>query len=271
MKHLTKLLSTLIILLAFTGVAVAQDEAASAASLYNDGLTKLKEKDYGTALDMMAQALEAVDTTSETDMKVMALAQRNGAIAAYYSGSTLRKAEDWDAAIEAYDMGISMNPDFYANYVGRAQALDGKGDDLMAVTAFVEAGAMAEKSPKNASKAESFYGKAENFTGIAYGNKEYDKAIELAQAFLELRESADVYYYLAASQMKNGQASDALPNATKAAEMAAEMDDNGKFYMLKGDIHQALGQKADAVAAYKMITGGKYLERAKYQIDQLNK
>lgn len=271
MKHLTKLLSTLILLLAFTGISVAQEEDASAASLYNDGLTKLKEKDYSAALDMMAQALEAVDSTSETDMKVMALAQRNGAIAAYYSGSELRKAEDWDAAIEAYDMGISMNPDFYANYVGRAQALEGKGDDLTAVTAYIEAGKMAEKSPKNASKAESFYGKAENFAGIAYGNKEYDKAIELAQAFLELRESADVYYYLAASQLKKGQASDALPNATKAVELAVDMDDNGKFYMLKGEIHEALGQTADAIAAYQMITGGKYLERAKYQIDQLNK
>jgi tetratricopeptide (TPR) repeat protein len=271
MKHLTKLLSTLTLLVAFSTTMIAQD--ASAASLYNDGLAKMKAKDFDAALPLFDQALAAVDSTSETDMKVKQLAGRNGAIAAYYVGNAARKAEDFEKALEAYETGISMNETFYANYVGRAQTLDGMGDDVKAVTAFINAAMMAEKSPKNASKADQFYSKAESFAGIAYGKGEYDKAIELAQAFLEKKETADAYYYLAASQFKNGAASDAIPNATKASEMAVEMEveDAGKYHMMQGEIHEALGQTGDAIAAYQKISGGKYAERAKYKIDQLNK
>ncbi len=271
MKHLTKLLSTLTLLVAFSTAMIAQD--ASAASLYNDGLAKLKAKDYETALGLFEQALAAVDTTSETDLKVRELAQNNGAKVAYSVGGAARKAEDWEKALEAYETGIAMNETFYANYVGRAQTLDGMGKEVEAVSAFVNAGMMAEKSPKTASKAEQFYGKAESYSGIAYGKGEYDQAIELAQAFLEKKETADAYYYLAASQFKNGSASDALPNATKASEMAVEMEveDAGKYHMMQGEIHEALGQTGDAIAAYQKISGGKYAERAKYKIDQLNK
>jgi len=271
MKHLTKLLSTLALLVAFSTSMIAQD--ASAASLYNDGLAKLKAKDYDTALNLFEQALEAVDTTSETDLKVRQLAQNNGAKVAYSVGGAARKAEDWEKALEAYETGIEMNEAFYANYVGRAQTLDGMGKDVEAVTAFANAGMMAEKSPKTASKADQFYSKAESFAGVAYGKGEYEKAIEVAQAFLEKKETADAYYYLAASQFKNGAASDALPNATKASEMAvaAEVKDAGKYHMMQGEIHEALGQKADAIAAYQKISSGKYAERAKYKIDQLNK
>lgn len=270
MKHLTKLLGALIFFLFMTFAATAQDDA-SAASLYNDGLAKLKAKEWPAALELMEQALAAVDSTSETDMKVQSLAQRNGAIAAYYTGTSQRKEEKFEEAVASHDKGIAMNQNFYGNYVGRAMALDAKGDEVQAVTAFLKAAEMAEKSPKNADKAESFYNKAENYAGVAYGKKEYDKSIELAQAFLEMRETPDAYYFLAASQFKNGNASDALPSIDKAAEMAADMDDNGKYFMMKGEIHEALGQKADAISAYQQITSGKYLERAKYKIDQLNK
>lgn len=270
MKHLTKLLSTLTLLLGLTTAMIAQ-EAASAVELYNEGLAKLKAKEYDAALDLMKQALEAVDPESETDVKVESVAKKNGPIAAFYSGNAARKAEDFDKALAAYDDGIAMNPGFYGNYLGRAQALDGKGEDVLAVTAFIEAGEMAEKSPKNAPKAQQYYSKAEKYCGIAYGKKEYDQAIALGEAFLAKRETADAYYYTAAAQLKTNKASDALAHATKAAEMGAESEDSGKYYMLKGEVLEALGQKSEAVAAFKMISSGKYAERAKYKIDQLNK
>ncbi|HMP24233.1 MAG TPA: tetratricopeptide repeat protein [Saprospiraceae bacterium] len=249
----------------FSTTLLAQD---SAASLYNEGLAKLKVKDYDGALPLLQKAIEIGDPESEDDAQVIRLASKNGAIAAYYVGNNLRKANKNDEALAVYDQGIEYDPSFYANYIGRAQAFEGKGDAVDAVKAYLAASVASEKGGK-ADRAEELYKKADNFAAVAWGKKQWDVAIACAQAFLEERESADAHYYLAQSLKAKGQNSEALTHAQKAAELTTDTDKD-KYYFGLAEIHEALGQKSEAVAAYKMVKGATYGKRAEYKVSQLD-
>ena len=78
-----------------------------------------------------------------------------------------------------------------------------------------------------------------------------------------------MYYYLSQAQLEKGSNDEALVNAYKSLELATE--DKNKFYFGKAEILKSMVQKSGAIEAYKMVTGGPYAERAKYEADQLAK
>lgn len=251
----------------FTHTLNAQEEQqASAASLYNEGLTNLKAKEYEAAYGLMGQALAAADSSSETDIKVMKLARKNGAIAAYYVGTSARKADDYEKALEAYQQGVDYNPGFYANHIGKAQALEGLDMMAKAVGAYQNAGAVCKKAGKG-DKAEKMNSKAENMVAVAWGDKDWALVKNMAEAYLEGGESADVHYYLSDALLSDGNKDDALMHVEKAIELAADGAD--KYIMQKAEVLKSKGDTAGAIEAYKMISDSKYLERAKYEIGQL--
>jgi tetratricopeptide (TPR) repeat protein len=245
---------------------LAGQETETAASLYNQGLELLKAKDYAGAFPILEKALAVADP--EADAEVVKLANRNGSIAAYYLGNDLRGGDKFAEALQVYDKGIAMDPSRYANFIGRAQAIEGMGDDLAAIDAYIEAGLQSEKAGK-ADRAPQLYSKAENMVAKAYSGKNWNNTISFAQAFLAKRETADVYYYLSQAQLEKGSKDEALANADKSLELATE--DKNKFYFGKAEILKSMGQKTGAIEAYKMVTGGPYAERAKYEADQLAK
>ena len=112
----------LLVTIGVFSTAVAQE--VTAGSLYNDGLAKLKAKEYKEALTLMEKAMEVADP--EADEKVIKLAKRNGAFASYYVGNQLRKEKKYDEALAIYEKGIGYSTGVYSNYVGIAQALDAK-------------------------------------------------------------------------------------------------------------------------------------------------
>lgn len=247
------------------GTLTAQD-AESAASLYNQGLELLKAKDYAGAFPFLEKALEAADP--EADANVIKLANRNGAIAAYYLGNDLRGEEKFEEALAVYEKGIEMDGSRYANYIGRAQSIEGIGDDLAAIDAYIEAGMQSEKAGK-ADRAPQLYSKAENMVAKAYSGKNWDNTVTFAQAFLAKRETADVFYYLSQALLEKGNKDEALAQADKSIELAG--DDKNKFYFGKAEILKSMGRSAEAAEAYRMVTGGPYADRAKYEADQLSK
>ncbi len=267
MKRIVYLTSFLLLL----GICVqAQEEAqaASAASLYNEGLTELKAKNYAAAFPLMQQAIEAADPEDETDAKVIQLAKRNGSIAAYYAGNDERKEDDFEAALEIYNAGIDYAPGFYANYIGRAQALEGKGENAEAIKAYLEAGDVCQKAEKE-DKAEKMNSKAENMVAVAWGDDKWDATAEYAKAFLEKSESPEVHYYLAYALKEQGNTDDALAHVEKAIEMASAAKED-RYYMLKAEALEKKGDKEAAIAAYKKVTDAKYRERAEYKVNELS-
>ncbi len=255
---------------AVTGVQAQEAAAeASAASLYNDGLAKAKAGEYESALDLMEQALEKADTTVETDVKVIRLAQVNGGRAAYALGLKLQKAGKTDEALAIYERGVAINPDYYANYRGQAEMLEAKGQLTDAVATYIKAGGIAEKSEKDADKAAPLFSKAENMVAVAWGEKKWNDVKAMAQAYVDNdQESADVHYYRAAALKETGDTAEAIKAVDRAIEMAGT-NDASKYYMLKGQTLEAMGQNDAAVNAYKKVTDAKYSERAQYKVKEL--
>ena len=112
------LFSALFSMFMITGIN-AQEEAKTAASLYNEGLAKAKEKAYVESLELMEQAI--AKATEDGNEQVIELAKKNGTRAAYGAGNTYRKAGDFDQALASFEKGIEYNPAYYTNYVGKAK------------------------------------------------------------------------------------------------------------------------------------------------------
>ena len=260
-----KYLFGIITLISFQ-LATAQD-APSAASLYNEGLAKAKAKEYVAALDLMYKAKSALGET-EADEQVKKLVQTNGPKAAYGAGNVHLRAGDLEAAISAYEKGIEFNPDMYTNYVGKAQAMEKKGMVAESISTYILASKIAKTAGK-ADRAKSYSDKAVNIIAVAEGKEEWDNTKKYAESFLTEKENGDVLYYLASAQMNSNDLSSAVTTIGKAIAAGGAKPNN--FQYLKGQIHEKLGQKDLAIAAYKMVKGGKYIEMAKYNADQLSK
>lgn len=247
-------------------ISVAQDKTP--ASVYNDGLAALKAKNYESGLAMMEEAI-SLSTEGEDD-KVINLAKKNGSIAAYSVAKAKKEAGSLDEALMYYEKGIELNPDNGSNYAGKASVLEEKGDVPGAVAAYIETGKMYADKPD---RAEKMYKKAQIMVGKLYTGKTYDEAVAAGKSYLEKKDdNAEVHYYVSRSLLETGANEDALAHADKAIELAKSASDaalNDKYYYAKGLCQEALGQNADAITTYKMITGEKYKKQADYKIQKL--
>ena len=246
----------------------AQDaaDAPSAASLYNDGLEKAKAKEYVEALSLMEQAIELA--TAEENDQVIRLAKANGTRAAYGAGVEHRKAEEYDKALAAFEKGIEFKPDFYTNYVGKAQVLEAQDKLAEAVTGYLKAAEVATAADK-ADKAEQFEKKTIAIMAKELVDDDFDQTQACAEAYLAVQESAEAHYYLGSALKAKGDLSKAVEHLDKACEMAGNDEDKSKYYYVKGQTHEALGQTDSAIAAFKMVTDAKYKENAQYKVNEL--
>ena len=246
------------------GSITAQD-AKSAASLYNEGLALLKAKDYEAGLPILEAALAKAN--EDGNEKVIKLAKKNGSKAAYNLANAKKKAGALDEATALYSKGIELSPDYASNYKGLAAVTEAKGDKIAAIKMYITAGDKTTASGK-AEKAEKLYKKARNMVGKIYTNKEYEKAIEAGKAFLEMRENAEVCYYVCRAITESTATEEAITYADKAIELSGDTVDD-KYYVAKAKACEKLSKNADAIAAYKLVTGEKYKPQAEYKIKEL--
>ena len=265
MFRMKKRLFQILLLMCVFVSAQAQD-AVTAASTYNEGLAIMKTKDYTNALPLLEKAISLASAEATADEEVLGLAKKNAAIATYYAGNAKRKAKAFDEASALYEKGIGYNPNSYINYIGRAKVLSGKGDMAAAVNAYFEAAGIAEKGGK-ADKAKSLIASADKLSRVAYSKKKYDQAIAAANAFLAVHETASAHFTLARAFKAKKQYKAAAPHIDKAVEMTTK--DKDKYYYTQGQIYEALGNNAKAVAAYKMVKGAKYSKNAQYKVTKL--
>lgn len=257
---------TLLFLMTFcflTGSILAQEK--SAAKLYNEGLALLKEKNYEDGLP----ALEAALAKAEVDgnEEVIAVAKKNGAIAAYNLGSAKRKAGNLDEALTLFQRGMELRPEYAGNYTGVAMVTDAKGNKIEAVTAFLVASEKytESKKEKNAGK---MIKKASSIVGKLFTGKKYEDAVTAGNAFLAKMEDAEVNYYVSRCQTELSNYDKGLEHAEAAIALSgAEVKD--KYYMAKGKALENLKRNSDAVSAYKMVSGEKYKKQADYKVQTL--
>lgn len=266
-KYILRATTTIFVVLLLIGNIAAQDKTA--ASVYNDGLAMLKEKNYEAGLPLMEEALTLAE--AEENDQVIELAKKNGSVAAYNVGNAQRKADAFEEALIAYEKGIEMNPEYASNFFGKAQVLEAQGKDLEALIAHLVA---AEKyiESGNEERGNKIISKAQNDVGRAYVGKDYDLAVSLGSAFLEKQTSAEVHYYLAQSYAEKGENEKALEHAVKSVEISMNDEDGetkDKYHYAKGIALENLGKTSEAVEAFKMIDGEKYKKQAEYKIQKL--
>jgi len=250
------------LLLGFTTFA---QEEKSAAALYNEALAFIKAKDYAAGLPVLESAL-AKATTDENE-KVVRLAKKNGSKTTYNLGNAKKKAGDIDGAIELYNKGIEWAPDYAGNYKGLAAATEAKGDLITAIKQYITAGdkTAAGKKPERAPK---LYKKARNMVGKIYKSKDYAKTIEAGKALLKMRDEAEVAYYICRANTESVLTDEAIIYADKAIELSGDTV-NDKYYVAKAKAFEKMGKFADAVQAYKLVTGDKYKAQAEGKIKLL--
>lgn len=275
MLKFTAQLTTLVLLFAFSLTLTAQDAEPSAAKLYNDALAKMKEKAYLEAFPIFEEAIAKADSTSDTGKKVISLASRNGASCAYRCGKAKEKEGVLEEAVGFYEKGMALNPDYFGNYLGKAQAVeDMEGKETEAIAAYVVAADKAAASSKNQDKAPALYKKAQNFSALAYIKaKDNEKAIEYADVYLDARKDAgDAYiaaYYKASALNKMDKNEEALEAIQASIEALPEGEDGDKYHLIHGIINQTLGNTDAAVAAYELVVGEKYKAAAQSRIQAL--
>ena len=235
------------------------------AGLYNEGLALLKQKDYSGGLALMEEALSIAGPDDE---KVVTLAKKNGAIAAYNAANSMRKEGNFDGALELYNKGIEYNPTNSANYEGVARAQEGKGEKMEAIKSYLVAAAKGSEEGKE-KRASSCEKKAKTMVGKLFVTKKYEDAIAAGESFVSVKDdNAEVHYYLSRSFAETGNSEKALAHADKAISLAGEASED-KYYYAQATQLEKLGRKADAIASYKKITGEKYKKQADYKISQL--
>ncbi len=253
-----------VVLLGSTTSVMSQE--ATTAGTYNEGLALLKAKDYEGGLIKMEKAIEMA--TADSNDKILGLAQKNGAVAIYNIANTKRKAGAHDEAIMMYEKGIAMNPSYSSNYEGVARAQEAKGDKVTAVKSYILAAQKAAEEGKD-SKVVSRYKKAQTLVGKTYVAKDYEKAIEMANAYNEAKpDNADVNYYLSRALAESGDLPSALSAMKKAVELSGDaVPDKFTFYL--AEQLEKSGNKAEAAATYRKVSEEKYKAQAEYRAGQL--
>lgn len=261
-----KMRKSIILLLAlFIGTSTFAQDEKTAAGLYNEGLALLKSKDYAAGLPILEAALEKA--TTDEDEKIIGLAKKNGAIAASNLGNAKKKAGALDEAEALYQKGIGWRPEYASNYRGLAAVTEAKGDVINAIRQYIEAGDIYTASTKT-KKAKKLYKKARNMVGKIYQAKDYPKAIEAGKAFLAVRDNAEVAYYICRANTESIADEEAITYADKAITFSGDKVDD-KYYVAKAKAYEKMGENAEAIEVYKLVTGEKYKAQAEGKIKLL--
>jgi len=244
--------------------ATSQDDVKTAAGLYNDGLAKLKAKDYAAGLPLLEQAL--AKAKEDGNDKVIDLAQKNGAMAAYNLGNGKLKAKALTEAMTFFKKGSELNPKYSSNFIGLARVLLAENKASEAMTGFLQAAdvAKAEEKPKKVSEAHK---RAKSILTSAYNKKTYDAVVTLGKQFLAKNNNSDVNYYVGKSQMEQNNHSESIQYFDNA--LASNPENKDRIYFAKATALEKLNQNAQAIEVYKLITEEKYKKTADYKIETL--
>lgn len=262
-QHLRGVVCFVMLLLTLP-VVQAQDAEKTAAGLYNEGLALLKAKNYADGLNILEQALTKAE--ADGNEKVIGLAKKNGAMAAYNLGNSKRKAKAYDEAAALYAKGQTMNPTYASNYIGAARVLDAQGDKEGALKAFLDAADKA-KAANSTKKADEAFKRGKSVLTSLYNAKKYAKVVSLGKDFLAKSQNADVNYYVGKSLMQTDGHADAVTYFDAA--LAANPTKKDRVIYAKAQSLEKLGKNADAVAAYKLITDEKYKANAAHKVSTL--
>jgi tetratricopeptide (TPR) repeat protein len=249
-------------------VAHAQGPDKEAAEKYNDGLAKLKAKDYEGALTSFLAAKETAEGAG--DESTASKAQKYAYRLCYNVGVGYLKKGDMDRAMSFFDRGIAMEPTYYKNYKGKATIYNRQGNVEAAIEAWVKTSEVASQAGELEERRKARK-QAEGFVAKAMQDRDFERVVEIGQLHSQFAETSDVYYYMAHAQNQLGNYESAVEHADKALGLeTGSRAARAKIYFEKAEAHKALSQYEDALDAYTQAAVGEFAQRARHEIEVLS-
>ena len=272
--------SSFVILLAILigGVSTSPVFAQEYKEAYNAGIEAAKAKNYGEAYSEFTKAAELAEAEGDSEV-----AQRASKVAAqidYNLGKQLVANEDFDAALERFETGINLFPQYSNNYLGKALALKKLERDEDAINAYEELIAYGKQNNDSQAVQEGQQGIRDHFIFLAssaLGRQAEPSSSDAREAlgYLEqlqeyVEADADTYFYLAAANNALGNYGEAISLSDQALEMhRGSKTDAAKIYFVKGEALMYDGNTAAAKEAFQNATYGSYKSLAEHYLETL--
>jgi len=238
---------------------------------YKVAFALYKAKKIQDAIDGFEKTIEVSNEYGNTDMKEKAekiLPKLHNAVA-----GGLAKKKDFTNAISHYDQAIAMDADYSHAYYGKALVYKAQKDEagyLAAIAKVIEINdkKIAKKAKKNV--LAYFLKKGQK----ASGAKKYNDAIVAFNKALEY-DAKNTIVYLKIAEAYNGLKD--FDKAIETAEAALEVIKNGSeekkagFYYQIAESYKGKGDNTSACDYFKKASVGKYLQNAEYQIKHVLK
>lgn len=264
-------------LVAMTAPALAQDQKVKdtpnnkAKMAFKEAAEAFQGKEYAKAIDKF---LESEEWAQQAENENLAQKARNNAIKLQYNlGKQQLEQGNFAEAIKAYEKGIDFAPNFSNNYFMKGYALKQQEKADEAITWYEKAVEVAQEQGNTAivNKANN------NIAGIyleraskAFDQENYEVAIGyIDQATEYIEPDASTYYQYARAYNGLNQYEQALQAATNGLDVvnSNNRQDVSNLNFEKGIAHKNLGQKQEAIDAFRNVTAGPYQQNAKYELE----
>lgn len=257
-----------------TTPALAQDYKEK----YNAAIEAAKAKDYQTAYTAFNEAATLASDAGDNE-----IAQRALKVAAqidYNTGKQLVANEDFNAALQRFEQGIELFPEYSNNYSGKALALKKLERDDDAIQAYQDLIDYGNENSDPQAIREGETGIREHYIYLAssaLGRSSEPSASDAREAigYIEslqehVEPDSDVYFYLAAANHALGNYDEAIQYADQALEMhSGSRSDAAKIHFVKGEALMYSGNTAAAKEAFRSASFGSYKSLSEHYLETL--
>lgn len=268
--------------LLFAGL-IGLSSTTATAQTYKETFNEAREaalaKDYTTALEKYISAADGA--ADENDADVERNARKVVGQLAYILGRSALQKENFDDALNYFDLGIKQYPSNAKNYLARASTLkkmDRMDDAIQAFAQTMEV-ATAGSDTQTARQAEEairghyifLASTALSRNGARTSRADAQEAMTYITELLQYVEpDADTYYYTAESLKVEGDFEESVAKADQALEIhRGSRTDKAKIYFVKGEALMGLGQIDAAKDAFRNAAYGNYRASAEHYIETL--
>ncbi len=270
---------TRVLTLLLLAVAVALPGVASAQAYkeaYNAANEAASAKDYMAAYEQYQVALEGAVEAEDEEVEARSryvLAQLDYALSV-----RKLKADENEEALAGFETGISHDPSFAMNYVGKAEALKAMNRDEDAIGAYGMAIEVAEAGDKARGTAVknmlALIGSTGDLLGGANPSRTKASAALEQLVALDSTLSSEPEYHLYVARAHNVLGDYSAARTAASAGLALDPNDRNDaaaLHFVTGDSYRLQSNYDAARTAYGSAAYGNYRDQANYYIETMGK
>lgn len=255
-----------------------REQFNDALEIAREGQSAMEGGDLEAAFSSFDEArqefLEAAELAAENDdPEVEEMSYQRSAQMAYFAGRMANELERYDDALEQFEAGIEVNPDYTQNYLARAVAysrLDQQDEAIEAYAEAMETGDQSVQSEAEDAIRSQFHHRASQLLSQeSVSSADANQALEYLEEMQEYVEpNANSYYYMAAANEALGNMTEAVELATTALEMhTGSRSDRARIHLIRGEAQLAAGNADEACQDFEEANVGDFQQRAQHHLE----